>query len=173
MNDILRWTVADIMQEDVLTVAPDVTVAKLLELLEEHDVSGLPVVGADDDVQGVVSVSDVARAAGEEAASGRPPSRRGRDPSRDPLSTFFRLPDGPATGLPSSLPRSKLGARAVRDIMTPATFSVRPEATLAELARFLVQGGVHRALVLDGSTLAGIVTSMDVVRAVGRAEVPA
>lgn len=57
--------------------------------------------------------------------------------------------------------------------MTPATFSVRPEASLAQLARFLVRGGIHRALVLEGSTLAGIVTPMDVVRVLARAGVEA
>ena len=50
--------------------------------------------------------------------------------------------------------------------MMPATFSVRPEATAAELARFLLRAGVHRALVFEGSKLVGIVTTMDVLRAV-------
>lgn len=122
--DIRELTVADVMQEDVVTAAPDLTVARLLE---KEDFTGVPVVG----------------------------------------------PDGPLPRLPASLPRSKLGTRAVRDIMTPATFSVRPEASLVELTRFLVQGGMHRALVLDDSALVGIVSSMDVVRAVARAGVPA
>lgn len=167
--DIFELTVADIMQQDVVTVPPDLTVAKLLELLEEEDISGVPVVGTDGTVEGVVSLSDVARAVGEEAATGEPPSRRGPDPSRDRLSAFFRLPDGPLPGLPASLPRSKLGSRAVRDIMTPARFSVRPQASLVQLARFLSQGGIHRALVQEGPALDGIVTTMDVARAVARA----
>lgn len=57
---------------------------------------------------------------------------------------------------------------AVRDIMTPATFTVRPDATLAELARFLVRGEIHRALVLEGERLVGIVTAFDIVRAIAR-----
>ena len=35
-----------------------------------------------------------------------------------------------------------------------------------ELARFLLRAGIHRALVLDGSALQGIVTATDVLRAV-------
>lgn len=168
--DIFEITVADIMATDVVTVRPDVTVARLLELLEEEDISGVPVVGSDDTVEGVVSLSDVARAAGEEATTGEPPSRRQGERGRDGLPAFFRLPDGPVTRLPPSLPRTKLGARAVRDLMTPATFSIRPGASLVQLARFLDQGGIHRALVLEGSALKGIVTTMDVIRVLARAD---
>jgi CBS domain-containing protein len=56
----------------------------------------------------------------------------------------------------------------VRDIMTPATFTVRPDATLREAARFLVRGGIHRALVLDGKQLVGIVSAFDIVRALAQ-----
>lgn len=171
--DIFELSVADIMQTDVVTARPDLSVADLLDLLEEEEVSGVPVVGPDDTVLGVVSLSDVARAASEEAATGEPPSRREPESGRDRPSAFFRFPDGSLPLLPASLPRTKLGARAVRDIMTPATFSVRPEASLVQLARFLEQGGIHRALVLEGSSLAGIVTPMDVVRVLARAVVEA
>ena len=41
-----------------------------------------------------------------------------------------------------------------------------PETTVAELAGFPLRGGIHRALVLDGGRLAGIVTTFDVLRAV-------
>lgn len=164
--DIFDLTVADIMQEDVVTVAPDHTVAELLELLEREGISGTPVVGSDGTVEGVVSLSDVARAAAEEASGGDGESRE----EGDDRSAFFRSPGVPLSRLPGSLPKTKLGTLAVRDIMTGATFSVRPEASLVELARFLEGAGVHRALVLDGAALAGLVSSMDVVRAVARAD---
>lgn len=62
------------------------------------------------------------------------------------------------------------GRLKVRDIMTPSTFSVRPEATLPELARFLVRTGTHRALVLQGGRPLGIVTTFDIVRIVAELE---
>lgn len=170
MNDIFQWTAADVMQTDVITVAPDVSVASLLQLLEEKAISGVPVVGSNDTVEGVVSLSDVARAATVEATTGQPPARQ-RDPGRGNPSAYFRPHDIPLAHLPSSLPRSKLGTRSVRDIMTSAVLSVRPDASLVEVAKFLDQAGVHRALVLKESVLVGIVTSMDVVRAVSRTEV--
>jgi predicted transcriptional regulator len=68
-----------------------------------------------------------------------------------------------SAGLPASFEAASLN---VRDVMTPATFTVRPDATLRELARFLVRGGVHRALVLEDERLIGVVTAFDVVRAI-------
>lgn len=170
--DLSDVTVRDVMRTDVVTVPPNLPVAELIQLLEEHGVTGVPVVDADEHVVGVVSVSDVARAAGEEAR-GRTTagsSEAGASPSRPDRDRFFRdtfLPESALAGaLPSSLPQSRLGSRSVREIMTPATFSVRPDASLPELAGFLVRAGIHRALVFDGPALAGLVASTDVLRAV-------
>ncbi|HEX6307971.1 MAG TPA: CBS domain-containing protein [Longimicrobiales bacterium] len=52
----------------------------------------------------------------------------------------------------------------VSDVMTHATFAVRASTTVAELARFLMKANVHRALVMDGSRLIGIVSTSDIVR---------
>ena len=61
---------------------------------------------------------------------------------------------------------SDLDRYDVREIMTPAKFYVRPDASLAELAHFLLRGRIHRALVMEDETLVGIVTTVDVLRTV-------
>lgn len=178
-SDLARITVEDVMNTEVISVRPDLSVAELVELLEEEGITGAPVLDPDGVVVGVVSGTDVARAALEEGrersefgdeAAGAPSRRDGEAPG-----AYFRQPDGLAGegyawALPARLPKTRLGTRAVREIMTPATFSVRPEATLSDLARFLIRAGVHRALVLEGSRLAGLVTSMDVLRLVAESE---
>jgi CBS domain-containing protein len=55
---------------------------------------------------------------------------------------------------------------AVSDVMTQGFVSVRPDAALADVARTMVDGQLHRVLVTDGDRLLGIVTSFDVLRAV-------
>lgn len=179
VSDLARLTVEDVMKTEVITVRPDLSVAELVELLEEERITGAPVVDADGVVVGVVSGTDVARAALEEARERSGESEAGTAepvrPEGQAAGAYFRQPDGLATegvswALPARLPKTRLGARAVREIMTPATFSVRPEATLPELAGFLIRAGVHRALVLEGSRLAGLVTSMDVLRLVAEGD---
>jgi len=61
----------------------------------------------------------------------------------------------------------ELGPRlCVADLMTEGAVSVPPDATLAEIARTMVDGRLHRVLVSDGQRLLGIVSAFDVLRAV-------
>jgi CBS domain-containing protein len=53
--------------------------------------------------------------------------------------------------------------RSVRELMSPDVLSVAPSTTLRELCRFFVRAGVHRAIVLDGSKLAGVVSLTDLL----------
>jgi CBS domain-containing protein len=54
----------------------------------------------------------------------------------------------------------------VADVMSQGAVSVPPDATLAEVARTMVDGKLHRVLVSDGEHLLGIVSALDVLRAV-------
>jgi CBS domain-containing protein len=64
------------------------------------------------------------------------------------------------------LPLLAFDQHEIADIMTTATFTVRPDATVRELADFLARGRIHRALVVEDGRLVGIVTAFDVVRAI-------
>lgn len=191
-------TVADIMQHQVVTVKPDITVRELARILWEEEISGAPVLDEHDMVVGVVSATDVLRVAGEEWVPTferrETPARARREgagppedaaPGADEELTggeeeeeaggYFRAPDRtlyPAwRSLPDTLPHERLDRTLVSDIMMPATFSVRPETTLASLAGFLRHAKIHRALVFDDGELAGIVTTFDVLDALsGEAE---
>lgn len=159
---VLDRTVREFMETDVVSVRPDTPIERLVEVLEEHGITGAPVVDEQGNVQGVVSTTDVTRLAAGEAEGSREAGRAG---SRDD-SDFFRYTDragGFLPALPEGLPKTRLGSRPVRDVMTRATFSVRPDATLPEAARFLRQAGIHRALVFDGGRLAGLVTTMAIL----------
>ncbi len=67
--------VADLMQTDVRAVAPDTTIPRLVQVLADVRVSGLPVVNPEGRVIGVVSAGDVLRheAARVTGPSGAPP----------------------------------------------------------------------------------------------------
>ncbi len=54
--------------------------------------------------------------------------------------------------------------RSVADIMTPTAFTVPDSTPLAEVARTMVAGRVHRLLVTRNGRVAGIVTTLDVLR---------
>jgi len=174
----LDGTVAGIMQTDVTTVGPGTTVRELTRILADQGITGVPVVDAGGDILGVVSTSDVTRLAAEEPHVS--PARLTwdrrpvavaldeEDPYDEgvPLGDFF-LPEEaavPAWGdEPGDGPFDEV---TVDDIMTPVPFTVEPNVTVSELANFLLRGRIHRAVVTEERSLVGIVTTMDILRAV-------
>ena len=58
--------VAELMQTDVITIAPDASIAELVQVLADSRTSGLPVADAAGHVIGVVSASDVLQAAAKQ-----------------------------------------------------------------------------------------------------------
>lgn len=165
---VLDRRVRDIMETEVVTVRRELPIKGLIEVLEENEITGAPVVDEEGNVVGVVSTTDVLRLAAEEEESGE----RGGEEDSGRESDYFQRTGSAGDflpALPAGLPKTRLGTRPVRDAMTRATFSVRPEASLPEAARFLHEAGIHRALVFDGGRLAGLVTSMRVMAALAEA----
>lgn len=171
--------VRDIMRTNVVAAHPDNSVRELTRLLAEHGISGVPVVSDAGEVLGVVSSSDVIRvAAGSDSIplGGLPWINTSQpentvdpeDPEPDPYSDYFLPEEAPIVG-PGWDPGDQggpLDQLSVSDIMTPVSFTVDGDATVEELASFLVRGKIHRALVVEEGRLAGIVTAVDVLRVV-------
>jgi len=129
--------VRDVMSEDVITVSSETTVAVFLELAEEHEISGAPVVDDGGGVLGVVSLTDVLRLL---------------------EGDVFSALDGPGGGAAST-------DVTVGEIMTPATISIAAGTGISEAATFLQKADVHRALVFEGDRLVGVVTTHDLLAA--------
>jgi len=172
-------TVRDIMSSTVVTVGSDTTVRQLARVLSDGGISGAPVVDAEGIVLGVVSATDVVRLAADDAdahvadsvlsadLAGIPGPFADEEADPDPYG-FFLPEESPLDGerLLDLFAESELDEVEVADIMTPATFAVGPDTTVADLADFLVRGRIHRAVVERDGRLLGIVTSGDVLRAV-------
>jgi CBS domain-containing protein len=174
--------VKDIMQTDVVTVSTDTTARYLARLLADEEISGVPVLDSAGTLAGVVSSTDLVRLAADDSSVQLRPTGRGvgieevRDPESDDddvdaqsdLYGFFLPEDSPFSGqrFLDQWPDSDFDTITVQEIMTPVSFSVRPDTPLAELCQFLVRGRIHRAIVKENDELLGIVTSADVLRAV-------
>jgi CBS domain-containing protein len=182
---VAQMTVRDIMQTNVTTVAPRTTVRELTRLLADHGISGVPVVTASGAVVGVVSSTDIVRLAADESelrvSSARwlPMSRRenwveeteeseDEEATEDLFSSYFLPEDAPSVGADwtEEIGDGAFDEFTVADIMTPVSFAMPPTASIKELAQFLLRGRIHRAVVTENDHLVGIVTSMDVLKAV-------
>lgn len=139
----------DIMRSPVVTVAPFATLKELATLLDEHQISGCPVVDGDGGVLGVVSRADLVRAGRE---SGPRELVYHRSEGEEPTSSRgFHLEDPDIS--------------RVERIMTPGAISFETDAPVERIARLMLQRRVHRVLITRRGKLCGIVTTMDIVRA--------
>src|SRR5579883_2536233 len=140
----------DVMNRRVVTLAPEMTVRQAADLLVLHRITGAPVVAPGGRLLGVVSQTDLVR--------------RSRVPERERLPAFYqeegRVVVAPAVEAADDVP--------VAQVMTPAVLEADEETPLADLARFMLRRRVHRVIIARDGRLRGIVTSMDMLRALAR-----
>jgi CBS domain-containing protein len=136
--------VADVMNRDVVTVAPRTLRKDVARELVERRISGVPVVDDDGTVLGVVSEGDIlVKEQGRAGGS----------------SLFERALDFNADS-------EKYRARDAADAMTTPAVTIRPTRSVSEAASLMIDRGVNRLPVVDPhGRLVGIVTRADLVRA--------
>ena len=139
---------ADVMNPNVLVVQEDMTVEELARFLVESEISGAPVVDPEGRLVGVVSVTDLARTTADRHNADFFVSEWGGTLRRDQIE---ELRFGGETEM------------RVRDIMTPAIYSVDAETPIPEVAETLINSHIHRLLVTSGERVVGIVTSSDLL----------
>ena len=151
---MVQATARDVMNAEILTVTEKMTVHELAVFLTDHEISGAPVEDAEGRLVGVVSTTDLARTAFEsgssEEAEEHPFYRSWADASLDidDLADLHIEEDG----------------LQVRDIMTPTVFAVEADAPVAHVARSMLDGHLHRLLVIEGQKVVGIVSTSDLLR---------
>lgn len=168
--------VRDIMARDVVTVGPKTSVSELIRTLDAKGIHGVPVVEEEDVLAGVVSIRDVLRLAGElgqvpEAARwglGMSGGSVLQAPVRGDFHAYYVTPSGEYVDVRDQVqefPGDLFEGYRVEDIMTRSPVTIEPDASLSELARLLLERNIHRALVLEGDALQGVVTATDALKA--------
>lgn len=156
-------TARDLMEREVLTLPTTTTLAQALALFEENHISGAPVVeDSTGRVVGVFSAADLVR--GDRIREERRPLRWYRA-HVDEVHMEEDLADEDPTGESGW----DLETGEVSACMTPTVLSVRPDLAIRDIAQTMVDEGVHRLLVVENDRLIGIVTTMDLTRALANA----
>lgn len=175
--------IRDVMTADVQTVSPETTLREAAELFAHRHVSGAPVV-AGGKVVGIVSTTDLmdflasnpgVPDAGEEPADiGDWGELPGWEVGDEPPATYFTdMWSDVAAETTERFTEThgrewdQLGEHDVQEIMTRKVCALSPHLPVAAAADYMSKAGIHRVLVLDHERLVGILTSADVMRAVG------
>ncbi len=148
-------TAAHVMRTNVITVSESTPLSEVERLLGEHRVGGLPVTNETDHITGVVSIRDLVDRYTEDPDA-RP--RRGHG--------FYHLS---AEGLDDedfdSFEVPEEAEETAGDIMTAQVYHVDKTAALCDVAAKMVELNVHRLLVTEQQHTVGIVSTMDVLKA--------
>jgi CBS domain-containing protein len=145
--------VKDLMNPDVMTVTDEMTTDALARFLLEHEISGAPVVDSQGRLVGVVSMTDLGRSLAESS-----------DDELSPRAGFYR--DDPADLTLEDLGQRYVENRTaiVRDVMTPEIHQVPQTASVADVARIMVEQHIHRVVVTHGKEPVGMITSIDLLK---------
>lgn len=147
-------TARDIMTREVVTIRRDASVEELAKLLEEHRISGVPVLDQTGALVGVVTQSDLVQ--------------RSRDLELPPALNIldFHL----FLEMPSHFKKrlEKLLGNKVEDVMAADPVSIAPDTPVNEIASLMADKTVHTLPVLEKGKLVGIVGKLDLIRGIAR-----
>ena len=183
----------DLMSRSPITVLEDFRVGQLCDLFQEKNINGAPVVDAQGRLVGVVTQEDVIYGAMghidppeadpqsgpfEVPSPDGPPAPRGRKKKRDSKLVVEMLRKRSLAAVPppprgSDRPFWAETAKApdpmdmpVSSIMTSPAISAEEHTPVVDLCRLMWSLRIHRVPILKSGKVTGLVSSMDMCRAI-------
>lgn len=151
-----RLEAADLMQRDLVTVAPQDSLRDALGLMTNNHVTGLPVMDDKDHCVGLITATDILTY--EQDHDETDPEDHMVQHFNQDLQQWESVPT-------SAFGMEEFGDVRVEEVMTAELVWVERDASLKDVARKMLQERVHRVLVMDEHRrLYGIVSSSDFVR---------
>jgi CBS domain-containing protein len=134
--------IKNVMTTDVATVREDTPFKDVVRLLDQRDVSAVPVVDADNRVIGIVSNADLL------------PKQAAQDPTdTNAVVAWFER----------HWNRARSEATTAGEVMTKTVFTIEPDSTVVHAAKLLDRYGIKRLPVIDNGNLVGIVSRRDLL----------
>lgn len=155
---MIRLQAKDIMNTDVLSVGMDWSIDQLSEFFLENSISGAPVTSEDGKLHGVVSMTDIIQYKSMPGTYGD---------SDETHEYYIHAPERKYS--PVEIESYRVDTESlvtVRDIMTTVTFSVNEFTKIQKVADAMLRGRIHRVFVTRDETLVGIITTMDMLKAI-------
>jgi CBS domain-containing protein len=149
----MALTVRDIMETDVPVVTVADPVEKVIHVLREHDLPGVPVVNEGGRCVGIITDADLVIAGEDEELH---------------LPHYVQLFGGVVFLESISHFEERLRkafASTAEDMMTPDPVTIEPDATVREAARVIARKKHNRLPVVEHGRLVGVVTRVDVLDA--------
>ena len=131
----------DVMTPNVVTIAPSLAIEEIAQLLLSCNISGVPVVDAEDRLIGLVSEGDLLR--------------RLEDGTERHRSWWLNLLTGPEERAREFV---KTHGRRAEDVMTREVMTVTADTPVGEIAQILERRRIKRVPVVEDGKIVGIVS---------------
>jgi CBS domain-containing protein len=138
---------SDVMVSKVITIGPDATVPEVADLLLRHRISAVPVVGANDEILGIVSEGDLIN---------RPETQTSHRKSwwLEALASNEKL----------AAEYVKSHSRKAADVMTCDVIWAVPDTSIAEVAALLEKNRIKRIPIVQNGKIVGIVSRANLLQ---------
>jgi len=143
MLPVFDRPLSDYMTRTVETAHPTTELATITTTLQDRRISSIPIVDNDGSLVGLVSRTDLIR-----------------------FGLFY-------VGLRGVSPTLPIPNRTAADLMTTLSRTIAPTGSLRDAAREMVQHSIHRLFVTEGPKLVGVISTLDLTRAVADARIEA
>jgi CBS domain-containing protein len=147
-------TAGEIMSRPVICVKSDTSVRNLMDLLNEKQISGVPVVDEQEDLVGVISITDLlSLSIGSSVDFG--------------VSDFHTSPAMDGLSLANSLlePADEAMDYRVSELMSSNIITAEEDVLIGELAHIMLSHKIHRLIIVRGHKAVGVVSVGDILRA--------
>jgi CBS domain-containing protein len=143
---------ADVMTRNILSVAPDSTIAEAVRTMLDNRISGLPVIDEAGRLVGILTEGDLLR--------------RGETATERHRPRWLEILMGPGR-LAEEYVRTH--SRRIAEVMTRDPVSVAPDTPLKEIVGLMERHRIKRVPVLDGDAPVGILSRADLLRGIAGA----
>lgn len=142
-----KTTASDLMSSPVISIRVEDTVGDAMRAFMENSISAVAVVDGKGRPMGVITKTDITRFSQERDGLTTVDKHRKEGDDQRPGFRLLSEEDG------------------VRQWMTPMVFSVRPDASVREVATRMVKDGVHHLFVKDplSERLVGVISTFTLV----------
>ena len=148
----------DIMTKNVICVNPDMRINELNKAFIKDRITGAPVVDENGDLIGVVSKSDIVNYDLKKGMHATSMSDYYSSPGLEPQQmTDDFIKTDTLTFVDAT----------VKDIMKPSVVTAQPDDSIQDLSREMYDKKIHRLVIVEGNKVAGIVSTLDILKIVG------
>ena len=146
----------DVMSSSVISVPDYFDLRELGNLLKQNKISGAPVIDRDENLVGVVSLTDLVL------------YNLSRDDELVVESDFYHSARMDSQNLQPGFQIEDCNTGKVSDIMTPVVHTVTEQASIATVCRIMTKHHVHRVIVRKGKKITGIISALDLLKSVAK-----